>query len=179
MTLADLRRLLGATIAIVDIITFHHPDQIHDLDLDPFGKVAQPTEEVPTVWSLSAPAPAPALAPASNTLIDIIEMPSTAFERASFGQAPGPHVLPLPFRQATQGKEGMLRKIGRVLGPLPEPALPRAAQLLLPVAASLRRYYCVAPISSFVSLCLHSVCLSTTHAKPTVNPPLALAPLPS
>ncbi|KAK1495471.1 hypothetical protein CTAM01_08600 [Colletotrichum tamarilloi] len=58
----------------------HHSDHVHDpdLDLDHFGKAAQPTEAVPTVWSLSAPATAPVLAPAApNMLIDIIEMPST------------------------------------------------------------------------------------------------------
>ncbi|KAK1452848.1 hypothetical protein CCUS01_01864 [Colletotrichum cuscutae] len=76
-------RLPGATFAIVDIITFHHSDHVHDpdLDLDRFGKAAQPTEAVPTVWSLSALATAPVLAPAApNMLIDIIEMPSTGVQ---------------------------------------------------------------------------------------------------
>ncbi|KXH26386.1 hypothetical protein CNYM01_05274 [Colletotrichum nymphaeae SA-01] len=84
----------------------HHSDHVHDLDLDHFGKVAQPTEAVPTVWSLSAPAPAPALAPAApNMLIDIIEMPSTGVRMGNppFGQAPGPHGLSLRFHQTTSG----------------------------------------------------------------------------
>ncbi|KAK1463456.1 hypothetical protein CMEL01_13525 [Colletotrichum melonis] len=163
-----MRRLPGATFAIVDIITFHHSDHVHDrdLDLDRFGKAAQPTEAVPTVWSLSAPATAPVLAPAApNMLIDIIEMPSTGVQMGTHPSDKSRSPMACHYDSIR------LRLIGRVLGPSSPPPLRTCPASSRTIASSRRCVATATAASHPFPLLSRAAYIRSAYAPPTRSQP--------